>query len=995
MSTNAPCMKLIAGGVSLLALSISGVLHAQDPTGAESASKTLDTVVVTGTNIRGVEPVGNAVLVIEAEEIRASGKATLADYLRELPANFAGGVATADNVQGGQDASSAGSNMTGGQGVNLRGLGALSTLVLVNGRRVAASGQFGDFVDLSNIPLAAIDYIEVLLDGASAVYGSDAVGGVVNVILKRRDDGANTTVRGGVPTQGGGSQFQLGHTWGTSWDGGGVLLGYEFNHQSRVMSSRRDIYNDNDFSDRGGINWQRATGRAGAAANLFSAGAAGNGNVIWSVPGGAGVGLVRADLIPVTDGVGNTYNAWENVDILPQMERHSVFASFEQDLTDRISLYGDARYTNREGDYNVGYAALYGSVPNTSPYFIPGVANNFGVLIDDVGLTREVDVDSYALNLGATFDFAGDWRGEAIVSYSREDQRRQSQSMRQNNIYDFVTSPTGTTVQAPSSIVCALSGINSANVGSLPGGGTGAQRYCAALNYTPYNPYSTEPLSQVVLDQLIGYEDVTFKSWLAQASFKVDGTVTELPGGPLKLASGVDYRREHISGSLDFNWRSIADTFVPYGATERDVSAVFAETAIPVIGESNALSWLKKFDISAAVRYESYSGLGSYSTTNPKLGFSLKPTDSLSLRGSWGTSFHAPPMRFMYTGPQPVAGGNAAFLVAGTYVAPCNTTLIPLNGLVGTPGGSGNCSFSAITVSGGAGPDLRPEEAETWTLGVDYEPEWAPGLKLGASYFNLGIDDRIVRIQGGVLPQILAQYFATGTTPYIDSLIPNPNLADVQALMADPRYIGQTTGTVTQSPEDVAMIILATQSNLASLQMDGIDFNASYGFDTANAGSFDFFVRGTYLLSYEIQATPEADYVDQLGKYSAFGNPVQLRTQQGISWSKNNFRGSLTVNYTDDYECVAGCFVPNPLTGSPMAATSPIKIDSWTTVDLNLSYAILDNLQVSLSVVNLADKAPPFIDGGTAVADALPDPYDVANATVMGRTVAVTFNKRW
>src|SRR5690606_28195635 len=141
---------IAAGGISLLALAIAGSLQAQEAAPPEDAHA-LDTVVVTGTNIRGVEPAGDTVAVISSEQIEASGKATVGDFLRDLPANFAGGVGMSDNIQG-SDSSVAGSNMTGGQGVNLRGLGALSTLVLVNGRRVAAAGQYGDFVDISAIP---------------------------------------------------------------------------------------------------------------------------------------------------------------------------------------------------------------------------------------------------------------------------------------------------------------------------------------------------------------------------------------------------------------------------------------------------------------------------------------------------------------------------------------------------------------------------------------------------------------------------------------------------------------------------------------------------------------------------------------------------------------------------------------------------------------------------------------------------------------------------
>lgn len=994
MKLRAPTLTALTGGLTLLT---AGLSQAAETT---TELAVVEEITVTGTNIRGVELVGNAVRIIGPEEVIASGKATLSDFLRELPANFAGGVATSDNVQGAQDASSAGSNLTGGQGVNLRGLGALSTLVLVNGRRVASAGQFGDFVDLSNVPLAAIERIEVLLDGASAVYGSDAVGGVVNVILKRRDDGFSSSMRIGTMTQGGGTQAQVSQTWGTSWDRGGVLLGYEFNDQQRVRSSGRDVYNGGDFSDRGGVNWRRASARAGTAANLFSGGAAGNGNVVYSVPRGAGTGLTVADLVPASGGVGNTYDPWGNLDILPAMQRHSVFASLEHAFNDTVSVYGDARYTKREGDYNLGYAVLYGTLPSTNPYYITGITNNFGVVLDDFGLKRDVAVDSYAANFGALIELAGDWRAEANVSWSQEDQNRRGDALRNGNIYDFVASGTSL-VNAPTSTDCALSGLNGTNVASLPGGGTAAQRYCAALNYTAFNPYSTDPISATVLDQIIGYEDVDFKSWLAQGSFKVDGSLFDLSGGSVQLATGVDYRKEHMSGELDFNWRSISDSHIPYGATEREVTSAFVEAAVPIVGAGNALAWVRELSLSLAARHERISGLGSYETTNPKFGVNFKPIDSLTLRGSWGTSFHAPPMRFMYTGMQPVGGGNAITTQASTRTAPCNTTLVPLNGVVGTPGGTGQCSFTAMVVSGGAGPDLKPEEAETWTVGFDFAPAALPGLQLGASYFHLLVDDRIVRIQGGTLPSILAELFATGSTPYIDSLSVNPDLSEVQALMNDPRYLGQSGIGPTQTADDVVMIIYATQTNLATLKMDGIDFNASYSLPTERAGTFDLFVRGTSLMSYDIKGTPAGRYESQLGSYSSLGNPVKLRTQQGLSWSYGALRSTLTVNYVDSYACKVGCYVATGINATPVLATSPVKIDSWTTLDLNVSYdfdrfgGAFSGLRVGLAASNVTDEEPPFVNGGTAANDAIADPYDVANATVVGRVVALTFNKRW
>ena len=170
--------------------------------------------------------------------------------------------------------------------------------------------------------------------------------------------------------------------------------------------------------------------------------------------------------------------------------------------------------------------------------------------------------------------------------------------------------------------------------------------------------------------------------------------------------------------------------------------------------------------------------------------------------------------------------------------------------------------------------------------------------------------------------------------------------------------------------------------------------------DTASAGSFDLFARGTWLNSYDVQATPAAKYVDQLGKYSAVGNPVKLRSQQGVSWHKGDLRATLTMNYVDDYECASGCFVPNGV-GIPVAATSPIKIKSWTTFDLNVDYDLsalggfFQGSRVNFAAVNFTNRNPPFVDGGTAANDALADPYDPANATVLGRTLVLAFDKRW
>ncbi|MBL8643912.1 MAG: TonB-dependent receptor [Rhodospirillaceae bacterium] len=987
MSTiNGRFVRTLLCSASLLAYSAAA--HAQQQQAVEE-------IIVTGTNIRGAEVIGSAVQTISADSIAESGKATLAELLRELPVNFAGGVANSDNNRGGQDTSSAGANLTGGSGVNLRGLGALSTLVLVDGRRVAASGQFGDFVDISNIPVAAIERLEVLQDGASAVYGSDAVGGVVNIILKRNFEGNQTLVRGGTTTEGGGTEFQASHIYGKGWDTGNIVLGYEYNKRSRVQADDRD-FNGGNFSDRGGVNWPRYTNRAGTAANIFSGGAAFNGNVAFTVPAGSsGVGLTVAQLQPAAGGFGNNFDPWNDYDILPNMERQSLFANIDQDLTDNLSFHGGVRYTNREGDYRIGNAVIFSNVPSTNPAFITGVTNNFGVVIDERTLRRDVGVDSYALDGGLSYAFADDWNADLSVSYSRENQRRQSNVLRDTNIGERLAN--GTT--APSSLACSLMGLNRTNIGSIVTPSP-AQAFCANLNYATYNPYSTQDLSPQVLDQILGYEDLEFRSWVAQATFKVDGTLAELPGGDMKLAAGVDYREEEISGDLNFNYRSISPLSIPYGATKRKVTSVFGELAVPVVGADNAMPGVYALDLSAAVRHENSDGLGDYKTTDPKLGLRYKPVEDLALRASWGTSFHAPPMRFAYTGPQPVPGGNAIFYANAFYTAPCNTTLVQLNGFTGTPGGPGNCTFTGMVVSGGAGPVLRPETADTWTLGADLTPAAIPGLKLSANYFNLKVKDRLVRITSGTLGGILANYFATGSSPYINNLVFNPNVALTTSLFNDPRFTGLAGPGPTRTPAQVAAIIYATQTNLASLHMDGFDFGFNYAFETADSGDFDVFFNGTLLTKYKVQGVPGGPFDNKLGRYESTGNPVKFKSKQGIGWSGEVLSALANVNYTSGYKCYAGCFVPDA-TGAPVANTTPIDIGSWTTLDLQFSAdlskvsPILNDAELSFSVLNVFDKDPPFIDTGRIATGNAPEPYDTANHTIIGRSLSLTLTKKW
>ena len=241
----------------------------------------LDVIVVTGTNIRGIAPESSPIRTFDREDIQISGAATAQDFIQTLPQNFSGGASEFGSSPGNQQA---GSNIANGSSVNLRGLGSGSTLVLLNGRRVAPSSDIGGFVDISMIPASAIERVEVLTDGASSIYGADAVAGVTNFVLRDDFDGIEASFKYGTATEGGINDYRGSVTGGKNWSTGNGLLVYEYYKRDNLDNS------DRSFSD-----------------NFLSPN-----------------------------------------DLLPRQERHSVIGTITQQLAPNLTLGGDVLYSNRD-----------------------------------------------------------------------------------------------------------------------------------------------------------------------------------------------------------------------------------------------------------------------------------------------------------------------------------------------------------------------------------------------------------------------------------------------------------------------------------------------------------------------------------------------------------------------------------------------------------------------------------------------------------------------
>jgi len=777
--------------------------------GAEAAAA--PDIVVTGTNIRGRDAGPSPVTVIGRDEIDGSGKGTIAEVLAALPQNF-GGTGTEDTSVVSSDHSVLNTGL--GSGANLRGLGTDATLTLINGRRVAGSGGRGDFTDLSTIPSGAVERIEVMPDGASAIYGSDAVGGVINVILRRDFDGAETRARIGSVTSGSTRDYQLSQLFGHRWSGGHFLLAYEFQHREALPSTDRRYGASADLRPLGGDDFRPFYSDPGTILSFNpNTGAL---TPAYAIPAGQnGTHLTVADLKPGA----NLEDPRPGTDLLPDQLRHSVYATIEQQLSSAITLYAEGRYSNRRFHFSTPSPQTLLIVTPANPYYlnVDGSGVNFiGYSFgDELGPVRtRGQVVAVSGTGGARIAPGGDWQIDAYGSYAQEITHNRNTGLTNDTLLDEA-------------------------LGNSPDN--------PATAYSPardgyFNPYGDHANSKAVLDFVgQGYQDERDRSQLATASIKADGTLFHLPGGPLKLAFGGQARREifGVTGSI-FTSGTAPSPQQP-AHNNRTILAGFAELAVPLFGPDNALPGLHRLDLSLALRHEHYSDFGS--TTNPKVGLVWEPVTGLRLRGSYGTSFRAPSLTDL----------SAPYVIVYTQL----------------PNATGG--YSPVLYLGGGNPNLKPERAKSLSLGLTLAPTAVKGLRFEATYFRTKFDQRIGL---PVLEQILKTLVDPSFSPFVRRVDPANNPADmaaVQALIADPA----SRVPANLPPSFFQAIVDGRVVNTSSIDVRGIDATLSQRL-ALGEGALSLAVNASYLINYKTRLTPTAPTIDRVNTLG-FPNDFRLR----------------------------------------------------------------------------------------------------------------------
>lgn len=408
---------------------------------------------------------------------------------------------------------------------------------------------------------------------------------------------------------------------------------------------------------------------------------------------------------------------------------------------------------------------------------------------------------------------------------------------------------------------------------------------------------------------------------------KADGSLFAATGGDAKLALGGQYRREKYDaqGRIDFE-------------LDRDAKAVFAELFWPLIGSDNTSALTQRLELSIAGRYEDYSDFGS--SFDHKLGVVWSPVAGLSMRGTIGTSFRAPLLSELrpelivdvFSLPDPLAGADVPILF----------------------------------LQGGTG-SLEAEQSTAWTLGLDLEPAALPGMKLSLTYFDIDFEDRITL----PIPFSAVGSLLSNEARYAIAIERNPNLARVNQLFAEPTFFNP--GGVL--PEDIVAIVDDRIRNIARRTQQGLDFTLSHATALAS-GQLNTQLSGTYLFSMDDQITPTSPAASLVNNVFY---PVDLKLRGSVGWSGQGWGVSAFLNYIDNYD--------------DARTATPRDVGSWTTIDLSLRYKgfasqLLDGTELSLSILNAFDRAPPFVPNNGLN-------FDATNATAQGRLVSIQITYQW
>ncbi|WP_161974420.1 TonB-dependent receptor [Piscinibacter terrae] len=783
-------MKLKARQVAALLVPALAGVFALKPTVvlAQAQPQQLERVEITGSSIKRIEAeTALPVQVISREEIQRTGASNVEQLLQTVSAVSSSGGLTASSVSG---------STTGGiSSVSLRGLTSIRTLVLLNGRRIApyGIGFTGDSVsvDVNSIPLSAIERVEVLKDGASAVYGSDAVAGVINFILRRDFTGGEITANYGDTADGGASVQRMAATWGA-----GNLAQDRYNVMF-VASLQKEaplFGRDRSFSSTG-INVGH--GNDTTSGNTFPANfAAADGSFGTYNPSSPLCPGPYAIKSPFLSPNGCRFDPSPLVQLVPESERTSVFASFKYALNNDMEAYLEASYNRNKQNNIIQPVPLSDqfALPPNHPLFNVAPYNGVSTFLLKPSSPYYPTAQVVSITGGPTPDLLVRYR--AAVNGNRD-------------ITDVSEAPRLAFGVKGSAAGWDVDGgflHSESRVSELVNDGfPSLSAILPLLNSGTVNPFgASDPAVEAAL-RATNFHGEAFhiKSSIDSLQAKASKELLQMPAGALAAAFGVEARKEKYLFQPDPTIQT--GDIAGYGGNflvtdrSRDVKAIFAEVSVPVF---------KSLEAGAAVRHDRYQGVGN--STTPKFTLRWQPTRQLLLRGSLGEGFRAPSLQDLYlpntTGVTPPGLSDPARCpTTGDGVKDCATQFTTLNG--------GNTT-------------LKPETSRSATLGLVFEP--TANLSVAVDAFKINLKDTIVN---GITPAVVL----TDLTKYGYLITRGP---------VDPAF-PTLPGPITQ--------INTTNINLGKTKLAGVDFDAKLRIPDTALGRVTVGYSGTYFTKYDTE----------------------------------------------------------------------------------------------------------------------------------------------
>ena len=896
---------------------------------SDKDATTLDRIEVTGSRIRSATlETQQPIVTIGRQQIQQQGFTTVADILQNLTSTGSPAISRAEALASGEN--------VGGYYVDLRNLGAQRTLVLVNGKRLGATTA--GYQDLSQIPTSVVDRIEVLKDGASAIYGSDAIAGVVNVITRKRFDGAEASAYVGQYGQGDGETQQYSFTLGSTGERGGVTLSVEYNKQEPVWA--RDRW----FSAYGskGANYPRA-GWSPISQNgswcdpaVYDCSKA---SALWQTLDHGGDPTDPTDYHALTSP--EYANSNEQMMLQTGIERRSVFGSASYDVTDHVVFNADLLYNHRSTDQQIaGYP--YQSDSFDTPLSGESAFNPVGHDVEfrrrmwEMPRTTRSDLETYRFSGGFSGDFelagkAWDWDAGAM--------------MNRNNLTKFGRGDASliATEQALGPSFINAQGVAQCGTAADPivlGSNIGNGECMPWNPLLPYGVAGSGSLSDARLqDFLYPYYTDVGQTRTTSYTANLSGSLASLRAGDLGMAVGVEHRREDGRFVPDAFRQSNISTGLPSTTTMGSYSLdeAYLELNVPLLAD---VTFAKELSINLATRYSDYSNFGD--TTNSKFGFTWRPLEELLVRGTWSQGFRAPTIDDLYGGTNgsfesytDPCGSASSGNVAGNVA--CTAAGVPANYV---QMGQGNIPCTAYPCQSpyqflsGSNPDLKPETADTRTAGLVWSPHWVEGLDFTLDWYKIKIEDVI-------------------SADSVDDIVHDCYRLGISSRCAN----------IKRDANGVITMVNYGLTNKGRIETEGYDFGVKYRLPETAVGSFTFDWQNSYVSYLKLWA--DDNPATKAANYTSRGSNFRLRSNLTTNWEYQDFGATWSARYYSGMSeaCVNGqkspdCTDPyysSPDTNAPGKAYPLRRVGANTFHDVQVHWNAPWNATVALGANNVFD----------------------------------------